>query len=144
MSAIEEGEEIQRRREEAAEEWDAVCRHDQDVPHFSGSEEDFMLWIAQVLCTRRKVRKAYGWECDGTIHLINAIAADWPDEIVQKFITPEDLWAALALGGGEAPKPDGTNDEEIAEWARLMKLAEPGIPDKRWTENTFGSVEGGE
>lgn len=43
-------------------------------------------------------------------------------------ITPEDLWSALALAGGEPPEPDGTNDEEIAEWRRLMKLAEPGIP----------------
>jgi len=46
---------------------------------------------------------------------------------IKPLITPEDLWSALALGGGEPPKPDGTNDEEIAEWNRLMKLAQPAL-----------------
>lgn len=43
-------------------------------------------------------------------------------------VTPEDLWSALLLGGGEPPEADGTNDEAIAEWNRLYGLCVAARP----------------
>lgn len=52
------------------------------------------------------------------------------DLLPKPAITPEDLRSALALSGGEPPKPDGTNQEEIDEWNRLTKLAESATSDR--------------
>jgi hypothetical protein len=45
-------------------------------------------------------------------------------------ITPEDLWSALALAGGERPEPDGTNEDMIDEWDRLFAMCDPAKKGK--------------